>query len=175
MEDLSLHVLDIVENSIEAGANHIQIKVVEDLKKDLLKIEIVDDGKGMDQNLSGKALDPFFTTKTVRKVGLGLSLFQEAVKTAGGDLVVQSQIGKGTRVTATFQHSHMDRKPLGDMARTMMTLIISHPGIQFAYVHRKNGRKYQFDTEKLRARSDLSLISIVELKKLIQKNWQDVR
>ena len=166
--------LDIAENSIEAGASYIQIKIVEDLKKDLLKIEIVDDGKGMDPSIGRKALDPFFTTKTVRKVGLGLSLFQEAARTAGGELVMQSQAGQGTRVTATFQRSHLDRKPLGDMARTMTALIIGHADIRFAYSHRKNSRKCQFDTKDIGAGSDRSLISIIEIKNLIEQNWREM-
>jgi len=175
MEDLSLHILDIVENSIDAGAKRIQIEICEDLKHDLLSIEIRDDGKGMDEETVKKALNPFFTTKTVRKVGLGLSLFREAAKQANGDLAIQSEVGRGTRLKATFQHSHIDRKPLGDMSKTMMTLIISHPEIRFKYVHGRDGRKYELDTEKFKANSDLSALGAIELMNLIKKNLQEMQ
>ena len=175
MEDLSLHILDIVETSIDAGAKRIQIEICEDLKHDLLSIEIRDDGKGMDEETVKKALNPFFTTKTVRKVGLGLSLFREAARQANGDLVIQSKVGRGTRLKATFQHSHIDRKPLGDMAKTMMTLIIGHPEIGFKYLHRRDDRKYELDTEKFKVKDDLSSLGAVELMNLIKKNLQEMQ
>lgn len=146
MEDLSLHVLDIVENSIRAGAKKIEIRIHEDLKADCLEIEIQDDGAGMDVSTMEKALDPFFTTKSVRKVGLGLSLFREAARAAGGDMIIQSQPGRGTNVKATFQHSHIDRKPLGDMSKTLTTLVIANPEVRFRYLHEKNGEEQRFDS-----------------------------
>ena len=94
MEELSLHILDIVENSIRAGADEVEIRINEDEATDLLEIEIKDNGTGMDQSTLGKALDPFFTTKSVRKYGLGLSLFREAVQSAGGDMLIQSEQGR---------------------------------------------------------------------------------
>lgn len=148
MEDLSLHILDVVENSIDAGAKRIKIEIYEDLKLDLLKIEIVDDGKGMDKETLRKSLDPFFTTKTVRKVGLGLSLFREAARMANGDFVIRSDVDKGTKVMATFQHSHIDRKPFGDMTKTLMTLIVGHPEVRISYLHKEDGITHTFDTEK---------------------------
>jgi len=150
MEDLSLHILDVVDNSIDAGAQKVEIKIYEDLKKDLLEIEIIDDGKGMGEGMVKKALDPFFTTKTVRKVGLGLSLFREAARMANGDLSIRSEAGRGTRVKAAFQHSHIDRKPLGDIGQTMITLVMGNPEIDLVYIHKKNGNKCCFDTIKLK-------------------------
>ncbi len=173
MEDISLHILDLVENSIVAGAGNVEIKISEDLKEDLLKVEIIDDGRGMDESILKQALDPFFTTKTVRKVGLGLSLFREAARAANGDLSIQSEAGRGTELIATFQHSHIDRKPMGDMTKTMMTLIIGHPGIRFRYRHRKDDREYGLDTEKFSVNGrDLSSINLVELSKLVKKSLQ---
>ena len=172
MEDLSLHILDIIENSIDAGATKIEIRILEDLKLDLLKIEIIDDGKGMDEGMLKKALDPFFTTKTVRKVGLGLSLFREAARMANGGLVIRSGVDSGTKVSASFQHSHIDRKPLGDMSKTMMTLIIGHPEIRIKYLRQKDDVKYTFDTEELEIEGDLSSISTIELMKLVEKSLQ---
>ena len=149
MEDLSLHVLDIVENSLRAGAKTVEIQINEDRKRDVLEIEIRDDGGGMDASTVEKATDPFFTTKSVRRVGLGLSLFQGAARRAGGDLSLSSKPGEGTTVKATFQHSHIDRQPLGDMAKTLTTLIIANPAVHFRYVHRENGDEYQIDSKQL--------------------------
>ncbi len=149
MQDLSLHVLDIVENSIRAGAKEVEIRIDEDVAEDLVEIEISDDGAGMDQATIEKALDPFFTTKTVRKVGLGLSLFREAARAAGGDMILKSEAGKGTWVKATFQHSHVDRQPLGDLVKTLEILIIANPEVRFRYYHRENGEEHRFDSNGL--------------------------
>jgi DNA mismatch repair ATPase MutL len=175
MEDLSLHILDVVENSIDAHAKNIEISICEDLKKNLLEIEIIDDGKGMNESMVKKAVDPFFTTKKVRRVGLGLSLFREAARMTSGDLIIQSSVGQGTMVRATFQHSHIDRKPLGDMAKTVSTLIIGHPGIRFKFRHRKNGWQSSLDTETLRDQADLSSMSTLELLKLVKSNLQGIK
>ena len=175
MEDLSLHILDVVENSIRAGANKVEIEIHEDLKNGLLRIEIADDGKGMDARMLEKALDPFFTTKTVRKVGLGLSLLREAARATNGDLTIQSEIGKGTCVKATFQHSHIDRKPMGDMEKTMISLIIGNPDVHFKYLHNKNGRKYRMiDTEKFKTDGKLSSLSTGELIHLVKKSLKEI-
>jgi DNA mismatch repair ATPase MutL len=146
MEDLSLHILDIVENSVRAGAKEVEIIIRENLAADLLEIEIQDDGAGMDTATLERALDPFFTTKSVRKVGLGLSLIRESARQAGGDLVVTSRPKEGTRIQATFQYSHIDRKPLGDVARTLRTLMIANPDIRYRYIHHKNDEVHRFDS-----------------------------
>ena len=146
MEDLSLHILDIVENSIRAGAKEVEIHIDEDTAADRLVIEINDDGAGMDQATLQKALDPFYTTKSVRKVGLGLSLFREAARAAGGDMTVRSEPGKGPRVKAIFQHGHIDRQPVGDLAKTLETLVIANPEVRFRFYHRENGEELRFDS-----------------------------
>ncbi len=150
MEDLSLHILDIAENSVAAEADEIEIKIVEDEKKDLLALEIIDNGLGMDKQTIRKVLDPFFTTKTTRRFGLGLPLLSEAAKSANGNLSIKSKKGKGTRIKAEFQYSHIDRKPLGDLGQTIITLVMGNPEIDIIYVHRKNSRKYYFDTREIR-------------------------
>ena len=152
MKDLSLHILDIVENSIAASADKIEIRITEDKKKDLLSVEIIDNGAGMDKEIQQKALDPFYTTKTVRRFGFGLSLLSEAAKAANGQFSIQSEKGKGTKVKADFQASHIDTKPLGDMDQTIITLVIGNPEIDLIYVHKKNNQKYSLDTRKIKAR-----------------------
>jgi signal transduction histidine kinase len=148
MEDLSLHILDIAENSISASAKRIEIRIDEDEAKDLLTIEIQDDGKGMDEQMLQKALDPFFTTRTTRRVGLGLSLLAQAARETDGNLVLDSRNGQGTTVKATFRFSHPDRKPMGDIDETIRTLVVGYPGIDFLYEHKKNDSIYRFDTRE---------------------------
>ncbi len=152
MEDLSLHILDIVENSIKAEASRIEIKIVEDTRKDLLTIEIKDNGQGIDEETINKVLGPFFTTRTTRKVGLGLPLLSQAARESGGDVEIESKVGRGTRVKATFGYTHIDRKPLGNMETTLTTLIAGNPGIDFIYEHKKDGLEYRFDTTEIRAK-----------------------
>jgi hypothetical protein len=150
MEDLSLHILDVAENGITAGAGLIEITVEEDLTHDRLVITVEDNGRGMEPEFLARVLDPFTTTRTTRKVGLGLSLFQQSAQEAQGDLVVESTPGVGTKVTAHMRRSHIDRKPMGDMAETMVTLIQGNPEIDFVYTHRKDGRELTLDTRELR-------------------------
>ena len=112
MRELALHVLDLVQNSLRAGANLIEVEILEDTDLDRLTITVRDDGCGMEENLKEKVLDPFTTTRTTRKVGLGC-LYSKWQRSAGGRLTLDSEPGKGTVVEAAFQHSHIDRMPLG--------------------------------------------------------------
>lgn len=152
MEDLSLHILDIVENAISAKAKRIDILIIEEPKEDRLVIEIRDDGIGMDEEVRRKAVDPFFTTRASRKVGLGLSFMAQAAQEAGGALRIQSESGKGTNVTATFQYHHIDRKPLGSMLETMTTLLLGNSGLDISYTHRKEGKSYVLRSRAIQER-----------------------
>ena len=153
MEDLSLHILDVVENSIEAKASKINIKIIEQRSKDLLVIEINDNGRGMNKEMINKVLDPFYTTRTTRKVGLGLSLLAQAAKESNGDFKINSKIGVGTEVKAAFQYSHIDRKPIGNMNDTIVTLIISHPEINFIYEYQNEEENYILDSNEIRKKT----------------------
>lgn len=158
MRELSLHILDVVENGITAGGTCIWIEVDEDRPKDLLKIVIRDNGQGMPVEKLQNINDPFITTRTTRRVGLGLSLLAAASERCDGTVRVDSAPGKGTEVEATFRLNHIDRAPLGDMAATLTTLIIGNPGIDFVYSHRIDGEKFSLDTREIRAEmEDLSL------------------
>ena len=128
-----------------------EIRVEEDITADRMVIGIVDDGCGMDEERAMRALDPFFTTKTVRRVGLGLPLLSEACRMSNGDMEVQSCPGKGTRVKATFQHSHIDRKPLGNIRDTLVTLMTGHPRVELLYEHRKGDKIFSLDTREIKA------------------------
>jgi hypothetical protein len=151
LQDLSLHILDIAENSIAAGARNVEIDIIEDLKRDLLIIEIRDDGKGMDRDYALSATSPFVTTRSERKVGFGLSLFAQAARMSRGELVIQARSRKGTKVRATFQHSHIDRQPLGNMSETLMTLIVGYPQADFQYLHVRSGGRFSFSSKELKA------------------------
>ncbi len=175
MEDLSLHILDIAENSVAAQASKIEIRLTEDIKTDLLSIEVIDNGTGMDEETQKKALDPFFTSKKVRRFGLGLSLLAEAAKAANGHLVLKSEKGKGTRVRADFQHSHIDRQPLGDIGQTILTLIMGNPDVDIVYVHKKDGRKYRLDTRKIKAQLKDIPINSLDGIKLIKEDLKKDR
>jgi len=147
LEDLSLHILDIAENSIAAGAQNITIRITQDTQRDRLVLVIVDDGRGMDEETVRKVTDPFFTTKSVRRVGLGLPLLEEAARMANGNLSIRSRPGRGTRIKATFGLNHIDRKPMGDIAQTLKTLIVAHPEIRIRFHHRCDGEVFVFDTK----------------------------
>jgi len=150
MEDLSLHILDIVENSIRAGATDVLIRIVEDTKNNILSIEIEDNGSGMDEEELKKVTDPFYTTKRGRKIGLGLSLLLQSAEECNGSLILRSSKGEGTYIRATFQYDHIDRKPLGDISKTLITLIVGNPDMRLRYEHIKNGHEYIFDTLNIR-------------------------
>lgn len=150
MEDLSLHILDIVENSLAAGAKQVEIRIIEDLKEDKLTIEIIDDGQGMSKEVQERALDPFFTTKTTRRVGLGLPFFQECCQVCNGQFFLESQPGKGTRIKAVLPYHHIDRKPLGNMAETLITLIVGHPKVEIIFEHKRNGVCFAFNTKEIK-------------------------
>lgn len=150
MRELSLHILDALENSVEAGATRIELRIEEDLRKDILRIVIRDNGRGMSKEFVQQVLNPFVTTRTTRHVGLGLPLFAAAARRCNGDLHIESEVGVGTTVTATFQHSHIDRAPLGDIPGTLMAIILSDRAVDVLYKHRVGRRTFELDTAEVR-------------------------
>ena len=133
MQDISLHILDIAENSIAAAASRIAITITEDTQHDLLYVEIRDNGRGMDEEMARRALDPFYTSKPGKRVGLGLPLLAQASREGGGRFEIESEPDGGTKLTATFMLNHPDRKPLGDVEGTVQMLQLTHPEITFEY------------------------------------------
>jgi anti-sigma regulatory factor (Ser/Thr protein kinase) len=154
MEDLALHVLDIAQNAAEAGATRVDVRVDEDPVANRLSIVIGDNGRGMDADTARGATDPFYTTRTTRRVGLGLALLRQAAEAAGGGVTVASQAGAGTTVTATFQLAHIDRAPMGDLETTVLVLLASHPDLDVEWTHRRAGHEYTLATSDLRAALD---------------------
>lgn len=150
MTELSLNVLDVAENSTRAKASLIQITVDADTAADRLSITIADDGCGMTPEQVAQVTDPFFTSRTTRKVGLGVPFFKYAAEAAGGSFSIESQPGVGTTVIASFVLSHIDRMPLGDITSTIHTLVVYHPETDFLYEYRYNGRSFVLDTREFK-------------------------
>lgn len=150
MRELSLHILDIAENGIRAGADRLAIRVEESGAGDCLTLCVEDNGRGMPEEKIARIDDPFVTTRTTRRVGLGLSLLAAAARRCEGDIRVESIHENGTRITATFRRSHIDRAPLGDMVATMEALVLGNPHIDFCYAHRVDGEEFVMDTHDLR-------------------------
>ncbi|MDZ7699822.1 MAG: ATP-binding protein [Deltaproteobacteria bacterium] len=170
MEDLSLHILDIVENATTAGATRVEIRIIEDTKSDLLQITIKDDGHGMDSQTLKGVTDPFVTSRTTRRVGLGIPLFEQAAREAGGRLSVASEAGLGTELTATFQAGHIDRKPMGDMGATLVSLIAGNPDVDFVYEYKRDGKRTSLDTRSIKDEIEgFSTISDPKILQLIQE------
>ena len=173
MEDLSLHILDIVENSITAGATNIRIKIKEDTKENLLLIEISDNGKGMNEEMLKNALDPFHTTRTTRNVGLGIPFLADAAREADGDISIKSVKGEGTTITATFRRDNIDRKPLGDIGKTLIVIIASNPGIDIVFEHKKNTSEYLLDTAEIKKDLDGVPINTPGVIKIIENDLKE--
>jgi hypothetical protein len=150
MRELSLHILDALENSLEAEATFIDLIIEEDLAADVLMITIQDNGRGMSEEQLARVFDSFFTTRSTRHVGLGIPLFKAATERCNGDLVIKSQLGEGTTLQATFQHSHIDRAPLGNITGTLLAVILSG-SCDVHYIHRLGGREFEFGTVDIKA------------------------
>lgn len=150
MNELSLHILDICQNSIKANSTLIEIIINEDTNKNLFKIIIKDNGCGMSKETLSKVVKLSFTTRTTRTVGLGLSLFKIAAENAQGYFNIQSDVDVGTTVTTTFKHNHINRAPLGNMEDTITVLILNEAKIDIYYEHNFNNQKYIFDTREVK-------------------------
>lgn len=168
MLELALHVLDILQNTVEAGATRVTLCIDEDHATDQLTISVSDNGRGMDDRTIASVVDPFYTTRTTRHVGLGLPLYAMAAEQAGGGLTIRSQPGRGTTVQAVFRLGHPDRQPLGDIAGTLLVFLLSAQAPDLDYMHRvqarsasgectstiTSGREFAFNTATIRAELD---------------------
>jgi hypothetical protein len=147
---LSLHIMDVVENGIAAGATLIDVAVAERRKENRLEITIKDNGQGIPSHLLEQVLNPFYTTRTTRRVGLGLSLFREASRRCDGDFHIQSGEARGTEVYASFRRDHIDLAPFGDIAGSLTSLIVGNPGVDFVYRHDVDGELFHLDTRDVK-------------------------
>lgn len=154
MKELALHILDIAENSLRAGASFLAIAIERDLQADTLTITIADNGCGMTPAELARAADPFYSTKEKRRTGLGIALMAQAAERAGGSFIMESQPGKGTQSKAVFQNSHIDRQPLGNLAATITALVLAEPKINLQLCCSCGPRQYCLDTRELREQLD---------------------
>ncbi|MFC1691920.1 ATP-binding protein [Candidatus Latescibacterota bacterium] len=150
MRDLSLHIIDIAENSIRAGADLIEIILAEDEKNDRLTVEVIDNGKGMNPEILKKASDPFYSGKDGKRIGLGLSMLAQAAREADGEMEISSTPGQGTKVKAVFRSSHPDLKPIGEMAATVQALVVGNSEIDFVFEYRRGLEITRIDTREIK-------------------------
>ncbi|MBQ6668028.1 MAG: ATP-binding protein [Bacteroidales bacterium] len=176
MKDISMHIMDILQNSIRAKADRVELNVTEDHAADTLTLEFIDNGTGMSEETLAKVLNPFFTTRTTRKVGLGLSLLKQNAEQTGGYLDIQSELGKGTVVKAVFGLSHWDRQPMGDLPGTLILTVSAHPEIRFIFRYKSETIDFVFDTDEVNevlegaSLQDPSIIQ--DLKELVEANLE---
>ena len=151
MRELSLHILDLVENALTAGADRISVRVEESTATDRLSIRVQDNGKGMPEEKIRNLEDPFVTTRETRRVGLGLSLLSAAARRCDGDLSVTAPPGRGTTVRADFRRSHIDLAPMGDIAATIGMVLLANPDVDFTYTHKVDEKDITLNTGELKS------------------------
>ncbi len=178
MKTLALHILDIAQNSITAKAENIFIDIEEDTRVNRYVIRVTDDGCGMSEDTIQRVTDPYYTSRTTRKVGMGIPLLKQHAEMAGGNLRIASEEGKGTMVEAFFEHDHMDRQSAGDIAGVMVLLIGSNPEIRFRYGHQCNGKEYALDTKEVQDVLEGVPVNAPEvlkyLREMIRENLSDI-
>jgi len=179
MKDLSLHILDIVQNSIRAKAKLIGIEITELPKDNQLIINITDDGSGMNPEQLQRAIDPFYTSRTTRKVGLGLSLLKQNAEMTNGTFNIESELGKGTKVTATFGLNHLDRPIMGDLVGTLLLLICSSGESDYVFKHQTPSGEFVLDTRELKQTLENVPLNHPEvrsfLKEMLQENLEQIQ
>ena len=177
MQELSLNILDIAQNSIVANATLIEIGVEVD-ENDFLAITIRDNGKGMDQETVENVINPFFTSRTTRKVGLGVPFFKQAAEDTGGSFHIESQVGIGTTIKAVFDTNNIDYTPLGEVWDTVAILIQMNENLDFVYTVKKDGEEFVCDTRQLREIMEgmpLSDLNVVQwIKEFIRENQTEI-
>lgn len=179
MKDLSLHILDIVQNSIRAKAKLIGIEISEIPDQNQLIITIADDGTGMSVEQLQRAIDPFYTSRTTRKVGLGLSLFKQNAEMTGGTFNIESELGKGAKVTAVFGLNHLDRPVMGDLVGTLLLLICSSGETDYVFKHQTPSGEFVLDTRDVKQTLENVPLSHPEvrsfLKEMLQGNLEQIQ
>ncbi len=168
MKDIALHILDITQNAIKAQATRIEI-IFDELYNQSLTITVADNGKGMDENLLKNVTDPYTTTRTTRKVGLGIPLFKQNAERTGGKFEINSTLGKGTTLKTVFNTQHLDCLPLGDMPGVISLLVNANPNIDFKYQHTVNDKTYLFDTIEVKEVLGDTPINTPEIQQFIKE------
>lgn len=179
MKDLSMHIMDIIQNSVRAKASDVELEIIEEKEKNLYTIIIEDNGSGMDEETLKKVTDPFFTTRTTRKVGLGLPLLKQNAERTGGYMELSSQKGVGTKLKAVFEHDNWDRPAIGDIAGTVVLLVGANPEMSLIYRHKTDTGEYVFNTKEIVEVLDGVPINEPEvlryLKEMINENLKEIK
>ncbi len=179
MKDLALHILDILQNSVTAEATIIKLQIDEIPDEDKYMVKFTDNGKGMDAKMVNHVTDPFFTTRTTRKVGLGLPLLKQNAERTGGSMRIHSQPGEGTEIEVEFSYKHIDRLPTGDIPGTLVLTASSYPSIDFIYEHNTPSGTFYFDTREIKETlEDLPISNpkvIAFMKDLIRENLEEIK
>jgi hypothetical protein len=174
-----MHIMDIAQNSITAKCSLLKIEIFEDMDMDNFSIRIEDNGIGISPEMLEVVTDPYVTTRTTRKVGLGLSLLKMNAERTGGGMLIESTQNKGTIVSANFVLNHLDRPPLGDIAGTIVLLVAANPAVNILFQHKTNTGEFIFDTNEINATLEgvsISEPSVVRfLKEMINENLQAIK
>jgi anti-sigma regulatory factor (Ser/Thr protein kinase) len=150
VEDICFHLVDLVQNSVAAGADEIRLNIVESRDKDTLTIEVADNGRGMDEQTLEKVQDPFFTTKGFKKVGLGIPLLKATAQICRGDFKISSHVGRGTEVKASMQRSHLDCPPLGNLEETLLSLLVSLDRVNLQFFYNSDRGEFSISSSAIR-------------------------
>ncbi|MDY5969201.1 MAG: ATP-binding protein [Bacteroidales bacterium] len=179
MKELAMHVYDLMENSTAAGAKNICITIRDDKRGNLYDFTIVDDGKGMSPELLAHVTDPYTTSRTTRKVGLGLPLIKQNTERCNGGMTLESEVGKGTTLHFWFEHNNWDRPPMGDLAGTIAMLCAAHEDIHIVFKHITNNGEYVLDTNEVKEALDSASMNDVHIlrfvKEMIQENLEEIQ
>ena len=178
MKELAMHVYDLMENSTAANSTEVKLTIRDSLKDNIYAFTIEDTGKGMTPEFMAKVTDPYTTSRTTRKVGLGLPLIKMNTENCGGGIKLQSEVGKGTRLDFWFQHNHWDRPPMGDLAGTIVMLCAAHEDIHIIYKHITDEGEFVFDTDEIHEALDGMSMNDVKvmgwLKDMVQENLEAI-
>ena len=150
VEDICFHLIDLVQNSVAAGAGNIRLNIAESKNQDSLILEVADNGRGMDNETLEKVQDPFFTTKSFKKVGLGIPLLKATAQICRGDFNIRSAVGRGTEVKASMQRSHLDCPPLGNLEETLLTLLVSLDQADLQFFYRSDRGEFSISSSAIR-------------------------
>ena len=178
MKELAMHVYDLMENSTAANSTEVKLTIRDSLKDNIYAFTIEDNGKGMTPEFMAKVTDPYTTSRTTRKVGLGLPLIKMNTENCGGGMKLQGEVGKGTRLDFWFQHNHWDRPPMGDLAGTIVMLCAAHEDIHIIYKHITDEGEFVFDTDEIHEALDGMSMNDVKvmgwLKDMVQENLEAI-
>ncbi len=172
MDEISLHILDIVQNSISANATFVTVNIIEDTKEDKIEIEIIDNGKGMSEEELKLIENPFYTTKNYKKVGLGIPLLKQIAISADGAFKIESEKGKYTKVFVKFKKSHPDTPPIGNLKDTILTLILTSENFDIKFQYKKENKVFEIDSREIKKFLGEVPINHPEVIKLI-RNYLD--